>query len=62
MSREAGKGDKQRPTNYNVFSNNYDLIFKKKPNGQKTNRTIDTVQEDRQEQLPGSGEGTHDKR
>ena len=60
MSNEAGKGDKQRPTNYNVFSNNYDLIFKKKLNGQKTDRTIDTVQENRQEQLPGTSQATHD--
>ena len=59
-SNEAGKGDKQRPTNHNVFSNNYDLIFKKKPDGQKTDRTINTVQEDRQEQLPGTSQTTHD--
>ena len=57
---EAGKGDKQRPTNHNVFSNNYDLCFKKKPNEQKTDRTIDTVQEARQEQLPGTSQTTHD--
>lgn len=31
MAREAGKGDKQRPTNKQAFDNNYDLIFKKKP-------------------------------
>ena len=59
-SNEAGKGDKQRPTNHIVFSNNYDLIFKKKPNEQKTDRTIDTVQEARQEQLPGTSQATHD--
>ena len=29
--REAGKGDKQRPTDKEKFDNNYDLIFKKKP-------------------------------
>lgn len=29
--REAGKGDKQRPTDKDKFDNNYDLIFKKKP-------------------------------
>jgi len=29
MANEAGKGDKQRLTNHNVFSNNYDIIFKK---------------------------------
>jgi hypothetical protein len=60
MSNEAGKGGKQRPTNHNVFSNNYDLIFKKKPNEQKTDRTIDTVQESGQEQLPGTSQATHD--
>ena len=31
MSREAGKGDKQRPTDKQKFDDNYDLIFKKKP-------------------------------
>lgn len=60
MTNKAGKGDKQRPTNYNSFSSNYDLCFKKKPNEQKTDRTIDTVQEDRQEQLPGTSQTTHD--
>ena len=60
MSREAGKGDKQRPTNYNSFSSNYDLCFKKKPDEQKTNRTIDTVQKDSQEQLPRTSQRTHD--
>jgi len=29
--REAGKGDKQRPTDKEKFDNNYDLIFKKQP-------------------------------
>ena len=29
--REAGKGDKQRPTDKQKFDDNYDLIFKKKP-------------------------------
>jgi hypothetical protein len=31
MAREAGKGDKQRPTDKDKFDNNYDLIFKKQP-------------------------------
>jgi hypothetical protein len=31
MAREAGKGDKQRPTDKEKFDNNYDLIFGKKP-------------------------------
>jgi len=31
MAREAGKGDKQRPTDKKKFDENYDLIFKKKP-------------------------------
>ena len=26
----SGKGDTQRPTDHKKFSNNYDLIFKKK--------------------------------
>ena len=28
---EAGKGDKQRPTDYSSYSFNYDNIFRKKP-------------------------------
>ena len=31
MSKEAGKGDKQRPTNHKAYSENYDQIFGKKP-------------------------------
>lgn len=31
MAHEAGKGDKQRPTDKEKFDNNYDLIFRKKP-------------------------------
>jgi hypothetical protein len=31
MAHEAGKGDKQRPTDQKKYSDNYDLIFKKKP-------------------------------
>lgn len=27
---EAGKGDKQRPTDHKAYSNNYDLIWGKK--------------------------------
>jgi hypothetical protein len=60
MANEAGKGDKQRPTNYNVFSNNYDLIFKKKPNEQKTDMAVNPVQEKRQQQLPTTSQRTHD--
>jgi hypothetical protein len=29
MTHEAGKGDKQRPTNYKSFSENFDNIFRK---------------------------------
>lgn len=27
MSHEAGKGDKQRPTNYEAFARNFEAIF-----------------------------------
>lgn len=30
MNREAGKGDKQRPTNKEAYDKNYDSIFGKK--------------------------------
>lgn len=31
MAHEAGKGDKQRPTDQKKYSEYYDLIFRKKP-------------------------------
>jgi hypothetical protein len=31
MTREAGKGDTTRPTNWDHFSENFDRIFGKKP-------------------------------
>ena len=61
-SNEAGKGDKQRPTNYNSFSSNYDLCFKKKTNEQKTNRAVSPTQEDNPEQLFGTGKTAHDQK
>jgi len=30
MTREAGKGDKQRPTDQEKYGSNYDNIFRKK--------------------------------
>lgn len=36
MASEAGKGSAQRPTNYESYSANYDLIFGKKVNVVKT--------------------------
>jgi len=32
MSREAGKGSRQRPTNYQTFAEQMDIIFGKKKN------------------------------
>lgn len=29
MTHEAGKGDKQRPTNYKSFAENFDAIFRR---------------------------------
>jgi hypothetical protein len=60
MASEAGKGDKQRPTNYNVFSNNYDLIFKKKQDDKKTDMAVNSVQKERQQELPRTSQTTHD--
>ena len=31
MTREAGKGDDQRPTDHNKYGSNYDNIFSKRP-------------------------------
>lgn len=36
MASEAGKGSAQRPTNYESYSANYDLIFGKKASVVKT--------------------------
>jgi len=38
MSREAGKGSKQRPTNHEQYSSNWDRIFKNKGEEQKDDR------------------------
>lgn len=38
--REAGKGDKQRPTDKQKFDDNYDLIFKKKPKTPEEQKAI----------------------
>ena len=38
--REAGKGDKQRPTDKAKFDNNYDLIFKKQPKTPEEQKAI----------------------
>ena len=40
MAREAGKGDKRRPTDEQKFTNNYDLIFKKKPKTRDEQKAI----------------------
>jgi len=38
MSREAGKGSKQRPTNHEQYSSNWDRIFKDKNKEEKDDR------------------------
>jgi hypothetical protein len=45
MAREAGKGDGRRPTNYESYSSNYDLIWGKKAQHeqQETNRVVSPV-------------------
>jgi hypothetical protein len=59
MTNEAGKGDKQRPTNYNSYSNNYDLIWGKKDAQPKTtDRSDSSVQEETREDIGESGART----
>jgi hypothetical protein len=41
MTHEAGKGDKQRPTNHEAFAKNFEAIFGGKP---KVNYEIITCQ------------------
>lgn len=38
--REAGKGDKRRPTDQKKFDNNYDLIFRKQPKTPEEQKAI----------------------
>ena len=40
MAHEAGKGDKQRPTDKQKYDNNYDLIFRKKPKSQEEQEAV----------------------
>ena len=43
MTHEAGKGDKQRPTNHEAFSKNFEAIFGKKPTPEQESQATDTV-------------------
>ena len=38
--REAGKGDKRRPTDQEKFDSNYDLIFRKQPKTPEEQKAI----------------------
>ena len=67
MTHEAGKGDKQRPTNYDKFSENFDRIFGKKGNEVVSQEEYDDAtedDEDAEEEIcswcSGSGEGMYD--
>lgn len=45
MSREAGKGSKQRPTDHETYSYNWDMIFKKEKAKQITETGAGSPQE-----------------
>ena len=65
MTHEAGKGDKQRPTDYDKFSENFDRIFGKKGNEVVSQEEYDdATEEDDEEEIcsgcSGSGEGMYD--
>ena len=64
MTHEAGKGDKQRPTDYDKFSENFDRIFGKKGNEVVSQEEYDDATEDDEEEIcswcSGSGEGMYD--
>ena len=67
MASEAGKGDKQRPTDYDKFSENFDRIFGKKGNEVVSQEEYDDAteeDEDAEEEIcsrcSGSGEGMYD--
>ena len=46
MAHDAGKGDTQRPTNWDHFSENFDRIFGKKPKAQPYFITCDRCGKD----------------
>lgn len=43
MNREAGKGSRQRPTDYDKYSENYDRIFRKDNTGVNNNEYYDVL-------------------
>ncbi len=43
MTREAGKGDKQRPTDHEAYSNGWDAIWGTKPSVKEQNEVIDRL-------------------
>lgn len=43
MSKEAGKGSRQRPTDYQKYSENYDRIFRKNNTGVNKNEYYDIL-------------------
>jgi len=64
MTHEAGKGDKQRPTNWDHFSENFDRIFGKKTTvtEEEFNEAAedDDIEDEICSRCSGSGEGMYD--
>ena len=50
--REAGKGSRQRPTNYQSFSEQMEIIFGKKNSGQDNQRLSSGLREDTHAAVP----------
>ena len=53
MTHEAGKGDKQRPTDHDSFSKHFDNIFRKKDDAKAEDDEFERIQRE-QEQRVGS--------
>lgn len=52
MTREAGKGSRQRPTNYQSFAEQMEIIFGKKTHGQDNQCLSSGLREDTHAAVP----------
>ncbi len=51
MANEAGKGDKQRPTNYKAFSEHFDNIFRKQDDAKAEDDEFERIQREQEQRV-----------
>jgi hypothetical protein len=51
MTREAGKGDKQRPTNHKSFAENFDNIFRKQDDAKAEDDEFERIQREQEQRM-----------